>query len=129
VETNHESSGGAISSCCLMVTITSCEMTLTSEIEYLDDILDRSPPAEGRLEYGGGGAASHIICGGFAIEDPAMSLFLEDLPRVLHVESRDEAAGVDRTGSGHPGGSVGQLRGSPSASTCRDQPSQNGFAT
>jgi AraC-like DNA-binding protein len=73
---------------------------LASEIEYLDDILDRSPPVEGRLEYGGGGASSHIICGGFAIEDPAMRPFLEDLPRVLHVESRDETTGLAAPAAG-----------------------------
>jgi AraC-like DNA-binding protein/mannose-6-phosphate isomerase-like protein (cupin superfamily) len=57
---------------------------LTSDIEFLDDILKRTPPEGGHIRYGGGGTESEIICGGFVIEDPELAPPLPDLPPVLH---------------------------------------------
>src|SRR5918992_5408639 len=55
---------------------------LSSEVEFLDDILQRSPPAEEGLRYGGGGQVTEIICGGFSIEDPEIGPLLTGLPVV-----------------------------------------------
>jgi soluble lytic murein transglycosylase-like protein/AraC-like DNA-binding protein len=63
--------------------------TLTSEIEFLDDILDRTPPVAGHLRYGGSGPTSKIICGGFVAEDPHVRPLLRKLPPVLRSPGKE----------------------------------------
>jgi AraC-like DNA-binding protein len=74
---------------------------LASDIEFLDEILQRTPPIDGRLRYGGGGEVSEIVCGGFVVEDPEIRPLLNDLPRVLHSQrGRADGSSVTRATSG-----------------------------
>ena len=65
---------------------------LTSPVEWLDDILLRTPPVHGRLRHGGTGPRTELICGGFAVEGASASPLLAALPPVLRLEGRDPAA-------------------------------------
>jgi AraC-like DNA-binding protein len=58
-------------------------------LEWLDDILDRTPPVSGRLVYGGNGARTDLICGVFAIEDREAAPLLKSLPTIAHVRRSD----------------------------------------
>jgi AraC-like DNA-binding protein len=57
--------------------------TPTTELE---DILERTPLDDGRrLRYGGDGAATTLLCGGFVLEGPEGHPLLRALPTVLRV--------------------------------------------
>ena len=57
-----------------------------SAIRWLDDILATTPPdRDGRLRYGGDGARTELICGGFVIEADRVDPILRALPAVLRV--------------------------------------------
>jgi AraC-like DNA-binding protein len=68
------------------------------------------------LRIGGGGEATHFVCGFFGCERHADRLFLSGLPMVIKINLRDDVAGqwlehsirhlVTEAGSGRPGRSV-----------------------
>lgn len=60
-------------------------------VEWLDDILHRTPPVAGRLRYGGRGARTDLICGVFAIEDREAVPILKAIPTVALVRRADGA--------------------------------------
>ena len=59
--------------------------------EWLDDILERTPPVDGQLRYGGGGARTDLICGVFGIEAGEAVPILKALPTVALVRKADGA--------------------------------------
>jgi AraC-like DNA-binding protein len=61
----------------------------SSKTEWLDDILERSPPDEGRLSYGGGGSRTEMICGCFHLEGAPANPLLLSLPPLLHLQGSD----------------------------------------
>ena len=61
-------------------------------VEWLDDILARTPPVNGRLRYGGRGARTDIICGVFAIEDREALPVLKSIPTVALVRRAEGAS-------------------------------------
>ena len=60
-------------------------------VEWLDDILERTPPVNGRLRYGGHGPRTDLICGVFAIEDREAVPILKAIPTVALVRREDGA--------------------------------------
>ena len=60
-------------------------------VEWLDDILERTPPVFGQLAYGGTGVKTNLICGAFTIEDQELLPVLSALPAVAVVRSQDGA--------------------------------------
>jgi AraC-like DNA-binding protein len=58
-------------------------------VEWLDDILERTPLVDGRLRYGGHGARTDLICGVFSIEDREAVPILKTLPTVALVRRAD----------------------------------------
>jgi len=54
-----------------------------SEVQWLDSILERTPPVNGRLDHGGGGQLSELLCGGFAVDQLTGRPLLEALPTVV----------------------------------------------
>jgi len=56
-----------------------------SRVLWLDNILDKSPPVNGRLHHGGGGERTELICGGFSIDQMTARPLLEALPLVVHL--------------------------------------------
>jgi len=58
---------------------------------FLDDILAANPPRDGRLSYGGSGASTDIVCGGFEFTDPTAQPILDLLPSVLVLRGEDRA--------------------------------------
>ncbi len=65
----------------------------SARIEWLDDILARTPPISGQLAYGGRGARTDLICGLFAIEEREAVPLLKALPTMAHIRSADGGAG------------------------------------
>ncbi|HYY64828.1 MAG TPA: AraC family transcriptional regulator [Gaiellaceae bacterium] len=64
----------------------------TSPTRWLDEILDSIPPdRDGRLRYGGGGARTELICGGFLLEGEGVKPLLERLPPMIRVGGNDGA--------------------------------------
>jgi AraC-like DNA-binding protein len=60
--------------------------TLTSEVTRLDDLVTRHHDASsGTLRFGGGGAATTLVCGGFTFDDREALPFLSALPPILHI--------------------------------------------
>jgi AraC-like DNA-binding protein len=59
----------------------------SSPTVWLEDLLETTPvDANGQLRYGGGGAPTELVCGGFVLEAAAdPSPILRSLPRVVHV--------------------------------------------
>jgi AraC-like DNA-binding protein/mannose-6-phosphate isomerase-like protein (cupin superfamily) len=64
-------------------------------VEWLDDILARTPPVNGRLRYGGRGTRTDIVCGVFAIEDREAIPVLKAIPTVALVRHADGAPWLD----------------------------------
>jgi AraC-like DNA-binding protein/mannose-6-phosphate isomerase-like protein (cupin superfamily) len=62
-------------------------------VEWLDDILAKTPPQNGQLHHGGTGPATDLVCGVFSIEDREALPILDALPEVAHAQA-DE--GTDR---------------------------------
>jgi AraC family transcriptional regulator, alkane utilization regulator len=54
-----------------------------SDVQWLDSILERTPPVNGRLDHGGGGQRSELLCGGFAVDQLTGRPLLEALPTVV----------------------------------------------
>ena len=61
----------------------------SSPLVFLDDLLARSKPVDGRLVHGGGGARTEILCGGLVFEGAAATPLLASLPSVVHVRGAD----------------------------------------
>jgi AraC-like DNA-binding protein len=59
---------------------------------WLDRILADTPPVDGRLEFGGGGERSELLCGGFAIDQVTARPLLEALPTVVHLRGHEGRA-------------------------------------
>ncbi len=57
-------------------------------VRLLDDILADHPVPDGRLFYGGTGAATTLLCGGFVLEDQRLNPLLHRLPTVVKVEGK-----------------------------------------
>jgi AraC-like DNA-binding protein len=56
-----------------------------SHVLWLDNILVQTPPVNGRLQHGGGGERTELICGGFSIDQLTARPLLEALPLVVHL--------------------------------------------
>jgi AraC-like DNA-binding protein len=63
-----------------------------ARVEWLDDILVRTPPVQGRLVYGGKGARTDLICGVFSIEDKEAAPVLNAIPTIALVRNADGRA-------------------------------------
>ena len=61
----------------------------SSPVLWLERILDGTAPRDGRLQHGGGGERSELLCGGFAVEQPTARPVLEALPTVIHLRGAD----------------------------------------
>jgi AraC-like DNA-binding protein len=60
-----------------------------SPVTSLDLIIAEHPlDAGARLDYGGSGALTRLLCGGFVLEDPAPAALIDLLPPVLQMNSR-----------------------------------------
>jgi AraC family transcriptional regulator, alkane utilization regulator len=64
----------------------------TSRVQWLDSILERTPPVNGRLDHGGGGRRSELLCGGFAVDQLTGRPLLEALPTVVHLRGSEGRA-------------------------------------
>ena len=60
-------------------------------VEWLDDILERTPPVNGQLRYGGRGARTDLICGVFSIEDRESVPILKALPTAALIRHAEGA--------------------------------------
>lgn len=60
-----------------------------SYTEWLDDILERTPPVDQTLSYGGSGRATHMVCGGFQVAGALHNPLLLSLPPVLRLSGSD----------------------------------------
>ncbi|HKW69551.1 MAG TPA: AraC family transcriptional regulator [Candidatus Dormibacteraeota bacterium] len=60
-----------------------------ARVEWLDEILETTPPVAGRLAYGGSGARTDLICGVFAIEDREAAPLVKSLPTIAHVRGSE----------------------------------------
>jgi AraC-like DNA-binding protein len=56
-----------------------------SAVLWLDRILAQTPAVNGRLNHGGGGERSELLCGGFVVEQLTAQPLLEALPSVVHL--------------------------------------------
>ena len=66
--------------------------SLASPVRWLERILADEPPVEGRLNHGGGGEPSELLCGGFAIDQLSARPVLETLPAVVHLRGHEGRA-------------------------------------
>jgi len=64
----------------------------SARVEWLDDILERTPPAEGKLTYGGGGVPTDLVCGVFAIEQNEAVPVLKSIPSIALVRGSEGRA-------------------------------------
>ena len=63
-----------------------------SPTQWLDEILAGTPrDGNGRLRYGGDGAATELICGGFLLQGDGADPLLEALPSVIEIRGSDGA--------------------------------------
>lgn len=63
-----------------------------SPVQWLDRILEDTPPLNGQLAYGGGGERSELLCGGFAVDQLTGRPLLEALPTVVHLRGSEGRA-------------------------------------
>lgn len=63
-----------------------------SPVRWLDRILVDTPPINGRLQYGGGGEYSELLCGSFAVDQLTARPLLEALPDVVHLHGHEGRA-------------------------------------
>ena len=63
-----------------------------SPVQWLDRILEDTPPLNGQLAYGGGGEKSELLCGGFAVDQMTGRPLLEALPSVVHLRGSEGRA-------------------------------------
>lgn len=66
--------------------------TPKSPVQWLDRILEDTPPLHGQLAYGGGGERSELLCGGFAVDQMPGRPLLEALPTVVHLRGSEGRA-------------------------------------
>jgi AraC family transcriptional regulator, alkane utilization regulator len=59
--------------------------SMNSAVLWLDRIFDQTPLVNGRLNHGGGGERSELLCGGFVVEQLTARPLLEALPTVVHL--------------------------------------------
>lgn len=64
-----------------------------ARVEWLDDILERTPPRMGRLRYGENGVRTDLICGVLELENPTAVPLLNALPQVAHIKAADASTG------------------------------------
>src|SRR5262249_56861779 len=62
-----------------------------SGVEWLDEILERTPPMQGALRYGGDGALTALVCGGFLVEGAQANPLVLSLPPLLRIDGNDPA--------------------------------------
>jgi AraC-like DNA-binding protein/mannose-6-phosphate isomerase-like protein (cupin superfamily) len=58
-----------------------------SEVPSLDSILTEQPPNLGRLQYGGRGRRTRLLCGGFALSGALPARLLATLPSILKLDA------------------------------------------
>lgn len=63
-----------------------------SPVQWLDRILADTPPIDGRLQHGGGGERSELLCGSFAVDQLTGRPLLEALPNVVHLHGHEGRA-------------------------------------
>jgi AraC-like DNA-binding protein len=63
----------------------------SSEVEWLDEILRRTPLEHGQLHLGGSGTLTELLCGGFVVEGMRVNPLLLAMPPVLRLDGRDPA--------------------------------------
>ena len=63
-----------------------------SPVQWLDRILADTPPIDGRLQHGGGGERSELLCGSFAVDQLTGRPLLEALPNVVHLHGHQGRA-------------------------------------
>jgi AraC family transcriptional regulator, alkane utilization regulator len=63
-----------------------------SPVQWLDSILQDTPPVNGQLNHGGGGERSELLCGGFAVDQLTGRPLLEALPTVVHLRGSEGRA-------------------------------------
>jgi len=63
-----------------------------SPVRWLERILADDAPVRGRLNHGGGGARSDLLCGGFNIDRAAARPLVEALPDVVHLHGHEGRA-------------------------------------
>ena len=63
-----------------------------SPVLWLERLLEENPSVEGRLEHGGGGESSELLCGGFAVDHVTARPLLEALPTVIHLRGHEGQA-------------------------------------
>jgi AraC-like DNA-binding protein/mannose-6-phosphate isomerase-like protein (cupin superfamily) len=61
----------------------------SARVEWLDDILERTPPVEGKLVYGGRGAPTDLVCGVFEIEEQEALPVLNSIPSIALVRASE----------------------------------------
>jgi AraC family transcriptional regulator, alkane utilization regulator len=59
--------------------------SMNSQVQWLDRILAQTPPINGRLNHGGGGEPSELLCGGFVVEQLTARPLIEALPTIVHL--------------------------------------------
>src|SRR5690242_5660504 len=59
--------------------------SINSQVQWLDRILAQTPPVNGRLNHGGGGEPSELLCGGFVVEQLTARPLIEALPTIVHL--------------------------------------------
>lgn len=60
-----------------------------SSLPFLESILNETPPVDGRLNLGGTGHRSELLCGGFAVDPIAGRRLLDALPTVVHLRGSE----------------------------------------
>jgi len=63
-----------------------------SPVQWLDRILEDTPPVDGHLSYGGTGEVSELLCGAFAVDQMTGRPLLEALPTVVHLRGSEGRA-------------------------------------
>jgi AraC-like DNA-binding protein len=64
----------------------------SARLEWLDDILQRTPPVAGRLTYGGRGTRTDLLCGVFALEEKEAVPVLKSIPAIALVRNAEGRA-------------------------------------
>lgn len=62
---------------------------LSSEVEWLDDILQKTPVDHAHMSYGGAGALTEVICGGFVLEGAQADPLVLAMPPLIRVQGEN----------------------------------------